>query len=566
MALVRRDPVLGTFRVSLIKKFRVRRPKFQVGSSTLLAGVGVCVLAATLVASQTAAPAYDVERLVEPSSFHGVHGLRFDKDGMLLAASVIGQTIYKVDTATGRVTPFIGPRQGMADDLAIAPDGTMVWTAIEDGIVYGRTPGGQIRRLMENQRGVNAVSFTPDGKRLFVSLVFYGDALYEVDPAGVKPPRRIAEQLGGLNGFDIGRDGQIYGPLWFKGQVVRVNPGSGAVTTVADGFTTPAALKFDPKGNAWVLDTGSREIVRLNVSTGEKRVVAMARSNLDNLAFDAKGRLFVSLSRLNAIDEVNVETGATREVVPAGALISTAGIGALSDGGRDVVYVADVFGGVRQVDGLNGDVTIVPTTEIGQPSHVSVTPRSVIVVSQLNGIVQQYDQKTGRLVVEWKSFRSPGDAVEEAQGRVLVAETGTGTVVRVTMADPARRDAVAKGLGDPSGLALDNMGRVYVTETRAGQLSRLDLGTGRRTVVASGLQAPEGVAVLPDGAIAVVEVGAKRVTRIDPAGMKSTIAEGLPIGLGNGPSLFRGLAATPSAIYVASDVENSIYRLSPRRP
>jgi serine/threonine-protein kinase len=251
-------------------------------------------------------------------------------------------------------------------------------------------------------------------------------------------------------------------------------------------------------------------------------------------------------------------------VVPAGALISTAGISAITDGGRDLVYVADVFGGLRQVDGVNGDVTIVPTTEIGQPSHVSVTPRSVIVVSQLNGVVQQYDQKSGKLVVEWKGFRSPGDAVEEVQGRVLVAETGTGTLVRVMTSDAAKRDVVAKGLRDPNGLAMDKMGRVYVTETRSGQLSRIDLGSGRRTLVSSGLEAPEGVTVLPDGAVAVVEAGAKRVTRVDPAGTKSVIADKLPIGLGNGPSLFRGLAATGSAIYVASDIENSIYRLQPR--
>jgi hypothetical protein len=111
---------------------------------------------------------------------------------------------------------------------------------------------------------------------------------------------------------------------------------------------------------------------------------------------------------------------------------------------------------------------------------------------------------------------------------------------------------------------MDNMGRLYVTETRTGQLSRIDLATGRRTLIASGLQAPEGVAVLADGAVAVVEAGAKRVTRVDPGGARAVIADKLPVGLGYGPSLFRGLAATDSAIYVASDVENSIYKLTPR--
>ena len=35
--------------------------------------------------------------------------------------------------------------------------------------------------------GVNAVSFSPEGKRLFIILVFYGDALYELDRSGAAP-------------------------------------------------------------------------------------------------------------------------------------------------------------------------------------------------------------------------------------------------------------------------------------------------------------------------------------------------------------------------------------------
>ena len=42
--------------------------------------------------------------------------------------------------------------------------------------------------------------------------------------------RRIAEKLGGLNGFEIHRDdGFLYGPLWFKGEVVKINLETGAI-------------------------------------------------------------------------------------------------------------------------------------------------------------------------------------------------------------------------------------------------------------------------------------------------------------------------------------------------
>ncbi|HBT06597.1 MAG TPA: hypothetical protein DEB22_09265, partial [Alcanivorax sp.] len=63
--------------------------------------------------------------------------------------------------------------------------------------------------------------------RLFATQVFMGDALYEIDRSGEQPPRKIIEGMGGLNGFEFGPDGHLYGPLWFKGEVVRVNVESG---------------------------------------------------------------------------------------------------------------------------------------------------------------------------------------------------------------------------------------------------------------------------------------------------------------------------------------------------
>ncbi|MEB3735490.1 hypothetical protein ULF88_18625 [Halopseudomonas pachastrellae] len=45
-----------------------------------------------------------------------------------------------------------------------------------------------------------------------------------IDRAGAAPPRLIGKELGGFNGFEVGADGWLYGPLWFKGQVVRINP------------------------------------------------------------------------------------------------------------------------------------------------------------------------------------------------------------------------------------------------------------------------------------------------------------------------------------------------------
>jgi len=515
-------------------------------------------------ASKPAATRYVVRRLVPGSPFHGIHGMRFDKKDLLYAGSVVGQTIYRIDVTTKKISTFVGPPDGQADDLDFASDdGTAAWTSIEDGIFHAQTPGGPVRRLMEHLRGFNGVSFSVDGKRLFVSLVFFGDALYEVDRNGVKPPRLILEKIGGLNGFQVSREGLIYGPLWFKGQLVQINPDTAEMKVIADGFKTPAAVKLDFKGSAYVADTGTRQVIRVDLKTGEKHVVANFPSDLDNLAFNSKGRLFVSLSHLNSIDEVDVDTGKVTVVIPPAKLTSTAGLAVLTESGHDTLYVGDVFGGIRTVNGDTGAISNVPS-DLFQPSHISVTANHIVVASQLSGIVQLFDRRSSKKLQSWSDFQAPSDALEAPNGDIIVAEEGTGRLLRLAGQTGADRKAIVAGLAGPAGLAWAGPDAVYVSESQAGQVSRIDLKTGSKSVLGKDLRAPEGVAVMPDGGVLVVEVAAKRVTRLDPkTGAHSTIAERLPIGLSNGPSLYRSVAASPTAIYINSDIENSIYEITP---
>jgi sugar lactone lactonase YvrE len=476
---------------------------------------------------------------------------------------VIGQSIFRVDTGSGAVTTFIGPREGMADDLAIGADGTFVWTAIEDGSVYARSPGGPIRRLMEDQKGANAVSFSPDGKRLFATLVFYGDALYELDVTGARPPRLILKDIGGLNAFEVADDGMIYGPLVFKRSIVRINPDTGAMATVSSDFMSVGALKLDFKGSAYVLDNGARALKRVDLATGRTAPVAQLPHGADNLDIDSRGRVFVSLSEVNAIIEVDPATGSVRYVVKPAPLTSATGLAVASEGGADVLFLGDLFGGVKRIDGRTGAIDETPIA-IFQPAHVSVTRDRLLVVSEVFGAIQRIDRASYETVAEWTGFTSPGDALEAPGGDVVVAETGTGRLLLVTGPAPADRRVIAEGLATPRGLAWASAGAVYVSEASGGRVSRIALGDGARSVVASGLAQPEGIAVLPDGALAVVEVGAKRLTRIAAGGGTMTpIASNLPIGFANGPSLYRGVAASGSAIYINSDVENAVYRITP---
>ena len=504
---------------------------------------------------------YQLDRLVPPSNFHGVHGLAFDANGVLFAGSVVGHSIYRVDTATGAVTTFVGAPEGMADDLVFLADGTVAWTSIQHGVVRARKGDGPVVKLADLV-SVNSINVRKDG-RLFAAQVFGGDALWEIDPAGAKPPRLILQDLGGFNGFDIGPDGKLYGPLWFKHQVVRIDPDNGQLDVVADGFDTPAAANFDSKWNLYVLDTARGEVVRVDIRSGRKQVLAKLATSLDNLAIDSHDRLFVSNMADNGIQEVNVRTGAVRQVVK-GALAIPLGIAAISEGTHDTLYVADTFA-LRTVDSTQGKVTDIARshaagTPIGYPVAVTANRRHVVVTNN-EGPVQRYERSTMKLMQSWSDTHA-GNALEMPSGALIVAETTRGKLSRISgNGTGEERDEILADLAAPLGLAIADDNAVYVSEMASGQVSQINVNSGARRVIAQGLDRPQGIAT--DGsAVLVVEAGKGRLLRVEADGAVEVIARDLPVGLQNVPITLSGVAVGGGGtIYVTSDVENSIWRL-----
>ncbi len=524
---------------------------------------------------------YNQQILVPGSWFHGVHGLAFNKDDQLFAGSVIGQAIYRVQIDSGEVDRFIEPPIGMADDIAFAEDGSMAWTAFLMGKVYLRR-GNKTIEIANGLSGPNSIAFGKDG-RLFVSEVFLGDALYEIDIKNVDKPefkslpraelRRVAEKLGGLNGFEINKDdGFLYGPLWFKGQAVKINIETGAVEVIASGFKIPAAANIDPQSrdDLFVIDTATGSVWKVSLSSKAKRLVATLKPGLDNLAFDSRGRLFVTSMTDNGIYLVDKVTGASKTIVE-GKLAIPADLAVVSENGKDTVHVADVFS-YRTVDGGSGavsDVLRVQGDTHSYPLGISVGPHNVLLSSWFSMTVEKVDRKTGKLVATLADFTAPVDAVEMADGTLYVAELGSGNLVKVSP-DGKERSTVVKELRGPVALAQGPGDVIYVTEIAAGAVSQIDVGSGARKVVADGLAGPEGIDVGPDGRLYVAEVGQKRVVAIDPAtGAKTVIASNLDIGLepypGGPPALVpTGVAVGKTgAVYVSSDRRNAMYKLTP---
>ncbi|MBR0718904.1 SMP-30/gluconolactonase/LRE family protein [Bradyrhizobium liaoningense] len=530
------------------------------------------VVAAIFSTTSALAESWQVTPLVPGSAFHGVHGLAVDKSGHLFAGSVAGAALYEVDVAGGTAKIAIPSPVGMADDIAFAPDGTMAWTGFLSGDLYSRKGDGPIKKLASGLPGINSLAFRKDG-RLYATTVFLGDTLYEIDVEGVKPPRQIMEKMGGLNGFEFGPDDKLYGPLWFKGQVAKVDVDKAELTVVADGFKVPAAVNFDSKGNLFVVDTALGQLVRVDPKSGAKTVVAQLKASLDNLAIDDKDRIFVSNMADNGIQEVDPATGQAKQLI-IGKLALPGGIGVTSDNGKDTIHVADVFA-YRTVDGASGEVSEkarmhAAGATLEYPMSATAKGNDVVLSSWFTGTVQVIDGKTGATREMLHDFKAPHDAIVLEDGSLLVAELGTKSLVRVSGEHVKDRTPLIGNLEGPVGLVGGTSGEVYVTEAFAGLVSRVDKN-GEKTVIAKDLKMPEGIARTGNGTLIVAEVGAKRLIEIAPDDGKVTeIAANLPIGLQGAPGglpthIPTGVAVgATGVIYFTSDLENAIYKVAKR--
>ena len=554
-----------------------RRPEPEQGGNKVTdsidwrrvrATLGILMLAvAASACTRPPAPAeFERTTLVPGSAMHGVHGLAFDADDVLYGASLTGYSIYRIDTQTGRVETFVPPPLGNADDVAVGPDGTIAWTAGAFAAIHALTPNGEIKVLASGLPAVNSINYAPDG-RLYVTQVFGGDALWEIDARGEAEPRLVAKRLGGLNGFEITAANQLYGPLFLKRKLVRVDLDSGAVTEVATGFTVPAAVNFDSQGRLYVVDFDDGSVTRMNLETGTREIIAELEPPLDNLAINSRDELYISNPATNTITALDPDTGETR-VVTSGQLSGPGGIATGTVDGESVLFVAD-FWGNRYFDAESGARTMLelPPGVTAAASLATQGDRLALASIWPLGLVYVIDLAQQKVVKSAK-FKAPYSPVFFPDGSVVVADYAAGTVTRLAPGRNRDRTEIAAGLAGPVGVAADPAGNVYVAEYDAGRIVRIDADGGDPAVVVGGLDRPEGLAIAGDGRMLVAETGRRRLLRYDFATADlETLAEDLAIGLAGGedlpmPFLPTGVAVDAAGnIYVSTDIDNAIVKL-----
>lgn len=511
--------------VYLLEDFyeRVRRIDAQTGRITTVAGNGVSGY------SGDGGPATE-------ASLNSPQGIALDAAGNLYIADFLNHRIRRVDAQTGIITTVAG--DGFTDrdgEGRFRGDGGPATEAsLNRPIAVAVGPEGD---LYISDAGNNRIRKVDMATGIITTIA--GNGKLQANPARDDGGPAVEASLNPA-GLAFDAQGHLYVADLKNHLIRRIDLGTGIITTVAgDGFK----VVFDANNPESIRYVGNG---RLNVESGPARRVSL--NFPQDVAVDRQGNVYIA----------DRENHRIRRLTPDGQLSTIAG-------SSPVDAVTGAGDG-----GFSGDGGPATMAELNGPRGVAVDASgNIFIADSRNDVLRLVDAegiittRAGGAIsfgdggpATSAAVYAPGAVAFDAAGNVFIAEPVTGLVRRVdaqtgiitTVAGNGTLEstgdggpATEAGLAQPSGLAVDAMGNLYISEFQGQRVRKVDLHTGIITTIAGNgtlgfsgdggpateaqLSLPGGLAIDADGHLLIADSGNHRIRRVDrETGIITTIA------------------------------------------
>lgn len=375
--------------------------------------------------------------------------------------------------------------------------------------------------------------------------------------------------------------------------------GDGGPATAA-GLNFPSGVAVDSNGNLYIADNYNRVIRKVTAATGiistfagNGAAVFSGSGGLatetgisfpQSVALDIFGNLYITAG--NRVLEVTAATGIVNNIA------GTSGFGYSGDGGPASQAVLSAPSGIA-LDS-SGNVYIADT---GNNVVRRITASNGLIGTMVGNGTAGYSGDGGQATTA--QLDEPFGVAADATGNLYISDTYNSVIRKVvassgvisTLAGTYNPMSAGFGQGDngpatsatllqPSGLALDSSGNLYLAETLASRIRKVSAATGVISTIAGGfiatpggfpegytgdggsatmaqLNEPRGVAVDSSGNVYIADTQNSAIRRVDTSGIITTV---INTQLNKPTSVAVDSAGN---LYIADQGDNVIRRLPP---
>jgi sugar lactone lactonase YvrE len=418
--------------------------------------------------------------LIYQLSTQGGKGVAIDSKGNL----------YGIPYNSGDVVSFI-PVGTVA--LGASPTGTAataVSATIFDSAASCTTP--PTLALSVTEYGVSTTEFTAAAGTTCSTTFGGGNGVFASGPLTAAAfasfpvtvnftPTTVGERNAVLTITDSANSASGAAALTGVGQGATGNVDPGVSTAFSTGFTSPASVVADPAGDVFVADSGAGKVYEIASGSSTLTPIGTGFTTPNGLAFDANGNLFVADDGVPDVVEIpNTGTtgafaaGTQSTVVGSTTLFGGTALASatgLAVGPNGTLYISDT-GNKRVVFwnpivGQSGVTLATAANGVKAPAGLAVDSSSNLYVadSTLNEVLIFSPAGAISTIAPPNVTEADGVAVD-ASGSVLVADAGTGNIVRIpdlsgtlTTSNAATIETLA---GGAYSLWMDSQGNLYV--------------------------------------------------------------------------------------------------------
>jgi len=481
---------------------------------------------------------YKMVRLVKDTLFPGCNGATIGVDGALYMVHTGNGQVTRVDLKTMKASPFVPPYAGVfiTDDLTSDDKGNLyiAGTTAVVGEVYRVDKNGMKTVISKALASPNGIQYNKKTGRLFSSECFWGNRIFEIDPNGVKEAKLLVKEnvIAVPEGFGFDPDtNDLIVPDMGTGKILRVNPDTGVITTIADKFTAPIALKVGPDKMAYFPELGGT-VYRLSLDGQKREKLAQLPPGLDNLAITPQGRLFVTGYWDATVYEVSTDgSGKYKTLFPTGPNQIN---GMLFKNGKLLISDAIMIRTVEKDKYVAGKLNAWALHGMPLPLGLADGPGDqVFWPDWVNNAVAIGNPTTGEFKpVAGELNRPMAVLMSKTDPKIYVAEYGAGQITEVSLTDGAKKVLVKNLEGPVSFTIIDTF--LYVAEAKLGRISKVDLASGKAEVFLSSVVGKVG-ALANDGKgnLLALDGAGGKLFRINPKNLAiSVLAENLPVAYG----------------------------------